>query len=877
MDHRPRALALVALLVLPQAALAGEASLLGHPPLELGSREPTVLLLHLPGLEPDSLPRVRAEEGYIDEVEAAGPELVRVEWEPPEDDTAGGTETFSVRYRTTDGERQDQELKLPYGASPARSLQLSTSTPVVSPDQDRLELTVQAGAWSQDNTARTIQLTPSLGRIEDPTLSTDGTATATWVRPAGLDVATTLLVLATDAGAPDRVLSTLVVPVQVKRANTFEVPPDSKVIVTVGETSSTPAQASPAGTVGLEMVLDPRVDTATLTATTPHGVTSTQPVELPPSAGPQAVLSPLPDSVARDPTAPVPLVLATVGGDGSTLVTPPKITVSTGKMVGPPLPRGGAWLAPWQPPADGDTALITVEAAGKKLQQRVSLHTPAPRVSLSAEPAVLPVGGRDLEVTATTTHPSGAAWAGSGPAIGLSGGSRRGSPQAAEDGRWVLKARKDTDSQGVFAFVEPPVASGAPPEARPAELVAWIDAPPEQPLGMHLLRYAVVDAQGAGISAVPVTATVVGGSAELGEVKPTWDNGMSWTPLTPSTPAPVTVQLEAAGLRRTVSVLPGEAPLVATGSRRQQALLERWQAAAPALWVDQDQPVVAAVAAAPTEDNTTAAPTSQDDAPPERDAAKRTKPQADRGPWAPASLRVSGRYHIQNTAYASKQAGSSAGPEEAAFTAGGRGQTPVLGGAGFGLGALWTIGDSPWQLELDVRRVTTAFQADFSFPTWEAPEGTDFENPDSLYDGTARTWTAPTAHLAGRYRFALGAGGLHAFVSGGLGHQEAAVFTWKDREPHLTEVALWGARVGGGLSYEHKRLFVEAGVAELLAPWPISTQLGLDLDVGLAPAVALRLGTDLGLRRMTYAADDSQIDVGDQSFGANLGLVYTLR
>lgn len=876
MDHRPRALALVALLGLPQAAFAAEAAVLGHPPLELGSTEPTVLLLHLPGLEPDSLPRVRAEEGYVDEVEPAGAELVRVEWEPPDSDTTGGTETLTVRYRTAEGERQDAELKLPFGASPARSLQLSTPTPVVGPDQERLELTVEAGAWSQANTDRTIQLSPSLGRIENPRLTADGTATATWVRPAGLDVATTLLVLATDAGAPDRVLSTLVVPVQVKRANSFQVPPDSKVVVAVGETTSAPAQASPAGTVGLEMVLDPRVSTATLTATTPHGVTSSQPVELPPSAGPQAVLSPLPDSVARDPTAPVPLVVATVGGDGATLVKPPKITVSTGKMVGPPLPRGGAWIAPWQPPAEGDTALITVEAAGKKLQQRVSLHAPAPRVALAAEPSILPVGGRELAVTATTTHPSGSPWSGSAPAIGLSGGSRQGSPRSADSGSWVLKARKNNDSDGVFAFVEPPVASGAPPEARPAELVAWIDAPPEQPLAMHLLRYAVVDAQGAGISAVPVAASVVGGAAELGEVKPTWDNGMSWTPLTPSSPGPVTVLLEAEGLRRTVSVVPGAASLPATGSRRQRALLERWQAAAPALWIGQEQPVVAAAPVPASE--STAAPTAGENEPPsEAPAAARTKAQKDRGPWAPATLRLSGRYHIQNTGYASKQDGSSAGPEEAAFTAGGRGQTPALGGAGFGLGVLWTVGDSPWQLELDVRRVTTAFEADFSFPTWEAPEGTDFENPDSLYDGKARTWAAPAAHLAGRYRFALGADGLHAFLSGGLGHQEAAVFTWKDREPALTEVALWGARVGGGLSYEGGRLFVEAAVAELLAPWPVSTELGLDLDVGLAPAVALRLGTDLALRRMTYAADDSQIDVGDQSFGANLGLVYTLR
>lgn len=876
-----RVLCLMALgLAGPTVAMAAPI-MLGNPGVEGVPDGSSRLRIWSSDVDPAATVRIRASLGSATDVQAAADGTITFHWTPPEDGK-GGTETLSVRYRTKDGAKAEHEVSFPVAAAPAVALVMTPAKAVVAADDTTLDIQISASSWTQIPDQRKLSLVPSLGRVGPVQLDSNGKGTVTWTRPQGMTAAATLLLLLTDDAAPERALATLRVPIQLARATTFEVPPDAKVSLTVADTTTPDAVASPAGTVGVDLVLDPRVQTGTLTTTTPFGVVETQEVPLPKNAGAQTVLAPIIGSATRDPDLMIPIVVATDDGTGKPTSRPPKLTASAGTLVGAPTAGPhGTWTTLWRPPVDGDTVLFTVDSDAKRLQQRISLHPPNPRVTLEASPSPLPPGTSDFTVTLTATDPQGKPWAGELPALGVVQGETRGKAKSTATGVWTMAGLKGAGPMAM-PFVEPPASSGAPPAQAPSELVAWVDTFSGDPTQPHLLRYAVVDSQGAGVGGIPVTVTVASGTAELTEAKPTWTNGMAYLVVTPVSAVPVTLALEAAGIRSTVTFFPGSKAPAATGSTRQQRLLAAWQAAAPAIGVAEEVPVVvaAAVPTAPTESPADASSTGPQTAKTAKDGFS-MKPAKSGDTWGPAWLRVGARWQPITVNYTSAQKGSTGGPEGAAWFAGGLFLGDPFGGTGFGVNALARIGETPFVAELDIRRSSIPVGPDFSFPSWTAPESEDpaaepLESPEDLYDELDWTWNTTFWRLGARYRLPI-IDSLHGWGYAGLAHQEAVLFVWQDRAPSMTEKALWGARLGGGLTFETGRIWVDAGIGEVLAPWPVATEFDLDVEVGVIPQLAAHVGLDTAWRNMTYDLGGTDVDVGDQIHGINLGLVWTLR
>jgi hypothetical protein len=237
--------------------------------------------------------------------------------------------------------------------------------------------------------------------------------------------------------------------------------------------------------------------------------------------------------------------------------------------------------------------------------------------------------------------------------------------------------------------------------------------------------------------------------------------------------------------------------------------------------------------------------------------------------WAPGS-RV----------YRSDQEGFEAGPEEATWFHGDLSQRDPLGESGVGLGGLAWLGDR-WGAELDLRWTRARVLPDFTFPSHEeavddAGEPLDLPDPDTAWDYTEWSHTSITFRLMGRYRQDL-PGPLYAFGGAGLGRAETVLFTWSDRAPQLVDTPMFGGRVAAGAGLDLGRVWAEVAVGELLTPWPVSTELDADLDIGILPELALRLGADLGWRRATFEVDGSEIEVVDAVHSLNIGIVGTLR
>ena len=136
-----------------------------------------------------------------------------------------------------------------------------------------------------------------------------------------------------------------------------------------------------------------------------------------------------------------------------------------------------------------------------------------------------------------------------------------------------------------------------------------------------------------------------------------------------------------------------------------------------------------------------------------------------------------------------------------------------------------------------------------------------------------------SARAGVRYRGEM-AEGLYWYGSGELARFNGLVFRYADdakTEAALLSKGLFGARLGGGVTFNKGPLGLDIGVAETFSPWPVDTWLGVDVNYEIKPNLAVRAGYELDLRSMKFAVGEEEVKVKDQERPLFVGVSYLFK
>lgn len=264
-------------------------------------------------------------------------------------------------------------------------------------------------------------------------------------------------------------------------------------------------------------------------------------------------------------------------------------------------------------------------------------------------------------------------------------------------------------------------------------------------------------------------------------------------------------------------------------------------------------PAQPGAAAAPAQPGEAGAPRLRDPGSPRQPRP----PKASRGPmgegrWARLDLSlgtVARKYSLE----VPEPPEESDVPPEASF------QTNALFGApGLDVGALLWPGNGAIGVDLDFRGYTDVVEV----------------------GGERYSQLGWSAHGDVRYRGEL-TGDIHWYGTGGVHRFNGLVFRYADdakTQAELLSKGLWGARLGGGLTYESEPIYVDLQLAETFAPWPVDTFLGMELGYDLQNRVSVRLSYGVDLRSMTFAVGEEEsaveVKIKDQERPLMVGAGY---
>ena len=785
---------------------------------------------------------------------------VEVSWTPPED-FAGGAVEFRVRYKDAKGTKQDKTFSLDVPAAATVPIELTAEPAVVAPDVEQVTLKWTAPPSGQAPSERRYRLAASAGQLGPVRVAEDGTATATWRRPPGVETPVMALITLVDE-ADARRRGRLALPVQVTRSTTFQVPSDAKVSVQLGDETMGPKQASPAGTVAFDLRLDPRVKEGHLTGRTPHGDEVDQRVELPEVAAPAIVLA-LP-ARARVNTAAIPVAAAVWSPDGDARAA---LTVDTGKLT--LQEQADGWLTgTWGPQPDTVGAVtVTATVGEEKVKDQVTVAAGVPSVAASADPAQLTATQRDVTVSA---KPVDALQRPVSDTVGVqvvdgvltARASRRGDTTTA-------RVRKNRGVDTIVVLAQPPGSVAREPVNA---VVPWLVPLDEDHL---LLRVAVVDSAGRAIAGVPVEVDVRGTAPEGLPGSLTTDGyGMAHFKMARPDGA-LGLQLSAGGHSGGVAIAPDGTPL-AGGDAEWLRLQQVWMASAPTLVVSKKAAVAVAAVVPPTAAPPPDAPATADAGSP---SPAPTEPRPPREPDGRAWLRAS--IALQGTAltYGSSTEDSAVGPltatvEEAGITGGGL-AAHILAWPGSG-----AIG-----LEADVRYDQATLTPALTYGSGtvstedleEVDDATDLEGVTTAStDAQTFERNALDLRLGLRYRAAL-AGPLEGYGLLQLHSQRADLFVWDGGVVTDAATPMLGARIGGGAMLEAGPAWVDVQIAETLAPYPIRFEVDGRVQANITPGLAIHAGGGMAWRTMVFTIDESELTVEDQQATFMVGLATSLR
>lgn len=823
---RPVLLASIVALGLPSLAWAAPRAEVPVPALADGTTATTVVL-SVPGLRPGDPVKAKAEHGRVDDVRIVAPGVLTARVLPDARATPG-TMLVSIRGKGASG-KVSADLQVPLRGGLAAAIRPGGTVPGAKPGDGPVTLRLAAPETGQPHAARSLSARVSAGRVGAVRAAEGGGFELDWTPPASAKGSQVVVLTLSDAAAPDRVVGVVALPLQAEASLTLPAPADSQNTLQHGGETLGPAKASPAGTVAFTVAVDPRAPTATLQTTTPDGRVRTQQVELDTADAATLAFVPGPAARVADPSRPQPVLVAALDARGAPVTDAPPVlgasrgTLGVARATGVP----GIWRADYTPPDAPGNVTFTATAGASRVEQRVELVAAPPAVTLAPAASPLPPDARSLSVTVVG--------AGGAPALEARGARMSSRPRKTPEGTTFVLT-PEADAAGIWLLASPPgAARGGPPATA---TLTGPDAAPESGPRPYTVR--LTDAAGLPVPRAAISVSA-GWAEDLDASATTDDAGLARVWLTPPGSGAAVLTVQAGGIAAGTVLGPG---LPAPGP----------SAHAPTTWVPREAPPAVAVAA-PAEP----APAATEPAGPATDTAPAPDPVA----AVPATPRPSG----PDTATPWLRAGLSgglggldwaqdaddgiAGPEDETERAG---YLPLgLGAGALGLHAQAWFGDGPIGLELDLVGQAGDFAGD----------------------------PAPTLRggLGVQGRFGIG-GALSLYGHLGAGTTPGYLIVYEDGDPEdetgVTQRVM-GGQVGAGVLLLAPTVFVDIGVRELWAPWPVQTEGRMDIGLHVAERLSVDLRGRMSRRTMAYEVDGEAIDTQDTMAYVGVGVSLLAR
>ena len=343
-----------------------------------------------------------------------------------------------------------------------------------------------------------------------------GAWVARYTPPKGLTAPLAVVFGAADAGAPDKVYGTAVLPVTARKSITLDVTPGSSNVLTVGGRQYGPTVAAPNGKVAFDVDLDPRERTGDLKSVNPDTSRADRTVDLPVAASTSLAFLPMPASVPARADVSVPVRVVVIGADGKPRSDATvKLTSSKGAVSAATWDRE-AYTATFTPPAAAGDVTVTAEVDGVKAERKVVAVGTVPSITLSTTPTDIPKTGTTFTVTARVKDAQGTGVVGRPPTLTVIGATAAGTVKDNKDGSYSYPYKVASTVNLVRVFAAPAVDVSSMPAAR---LIAWPASPTLPANGTDTLTVNVVAVDAYGLP-VPNVALKVGAPKGDGTVPP---------------------------------------------------------------------------------------------------------------------------------------------------------------------------------------------------------------------------------------------------------------------------------------------------------------------------------------------------------------------
>ena len=884
-------------------------------PMVADGETPVTLHIWIPSLVEADRVKVKPAHGRILATERHAGGMVAVRWVPARESSPTQVPVLvTVKPKGGDG----STMRLEAALVPPREggIEIETTPNEWEPGMDAVQLKLRLwGTSDQQAGDRRISLSASVGDLTEAVPLGDGTFSARWTPPSDIKQARTAIISAIDQAAPSQIFGWTTVAILAQQSLTFGATPDSQNTLRIGDREYGPMTASPAGTVAFSALVHPAIRSGTMRSHLPNGQTLNVPSALPLAEYPRVAFLAQPTNIPIGATHTV-LVVATQP-DGEPL-REAEITIASGEAkIGTAEPTDFPGVYALTMKIDGpardldlNVKMRDAKALITKLQRaetRVRVINGLPSTKLELSPDPLPLEGRELMLTATIQDESGVPVRSSLPGMVAMPARALARPTSRGDGRYQFKVRPEGD---VVVGATVPRLNGS--SMTTAHVVIWPASAAVETGGEVPILVAAVDAFGIPIPNIAFTLSVPNGGTFPEKVK-SGANGIALTTYKASnTPGLFTINTGASGLVAQTSIFhgdlqasPGPVRSGDSSTIRHRTNLENAVGIARVSREEAEPVAVAAVpvavafgaddvppptaSAAPAAPEPTPAPvpqpTTQTPGTTTPTQANNTKPPKEREPkptpgksGASDSDRSGTQLGIalQSVMHQFKQTTDSAAGSEATMPSEASFFRPVSPGmvldvhhrsddTALGLNGEFRIyndviavgdmlhGYSNWSAQLGVRYALNV-----------APDWAPF-----VFGAAHRAQTSI-------FRFVDAAADTDSESDEPTDGDETGTESTESLNQFVPAVeALYGVRVGGGIQREIPGdMLLVASISEMLAPYPIATEIRSSVTQKLNADWAFRGAVELNLKHVGMSIDGVPLKVRDTEMAVSAGVVY---
>ncbi|MCP4915595.1 MAG: hypothetical protein GY913_01605 [Proteobacteria bacterium] len=453
------------LFTLLSTAFAGDIELLPMGPLIADGETPATIQLAVSGAMPGDKVKLKPFEGTASGGAVTAPGVVSFSYLAPRRYDADGSKLRVIVKG--DGVSADETVTIPVLPEPKSTLELSFDQDGWTVgDKGTVTVTVKhAGQHPLPDSARTLDLEATSGRLGKLTQADDGSWTTTWTPPTGVKVPTNVLFTATDLTTPDDVVGLGFFPLFVQKEQTVKASKGSQNVLVIGQNQYGPVTAGDDDTVKVDALLDPRITEGMLQSVDETGYRSDTRVDLELGSPQSMAFAPLPDFVPTGRDVRVHVALLEANGEAWSGAAP-KLDGKDAESL------GKGWYAfDVTTPAEPGSWKLAVTADGDLSAERsVKVLDAVPSVSVSSDPAALTKGVNTFAVTAHLKDAGGTALIKRYPVFSHDGVSLVAKARDNGDGTYTAKYKMSTSGEtGSVSVHAGPKGTGLPV----ARLVMW--------------------------------------------------------------------------------------------------------------------------------------------------------------------------------------------------------------------------------------------------------------------------------------------------------------------------------------------------------------------------------------------------------------------